>query len=124
MPAHAVVMPAPASDDDLRLTKGVDDLPVQQLVSELACATRPTRTASATVCPCESSTSSWRSLETISSGLSLFRDIGRLPRVKSRTSGRDHYFRGGELVPPRRAPSGWPVRGPGEQSTPPRAEDL
>src|SRR3954451_12762678 len=58
MRAHAVVMPPPALDDD------------PTLVTPIEC------TASATGVPCATSTSTWRSLAIISSGLGLFLDMG------------------------------------------------
>src|SRR5215211_2664889 len=45
------------------------------------------RTASATGVPCATSTSTWRSLATISSGLCLFLGIAVLLRLESHTSG-------------------------------------
>ena len=75
MRAFGVVVPPPALDDDLRLPQGVEDLPVQQLVSEPTSVTPIVRIASATLCPWATSTSTWRSLDTIPSGVCLFLDI-------------------------------------------------
>src|SRR5689334_6504645 len=44
--------------------------------SQLTSVTPIERTASATGVPCATSTSTWRSLDTISSGLCLFLDMG------------------------------------------------
>src|SRR5215212_9463655 len=71
----SVVVPAPALDHDLRLLERIEDLAVEQLVPELTCVTPIERIASATGRPCAVSTSTCRSLATISSGLCLFRDI-------------------------------------------------
>src|SRR3712207_2891898 len=48
---------------------------------------RSERTASATPCPCETRTSTWRSLATISSGVCLLRGIAVLHAVRRHTSG-------------------------------------
>src|SRR3712207_5476777 len=48
---------------------------------------RSERTASATLCRCETRTSTWRSLATISSGLCLLRGIAVLLPVRRHTSG-------------------------------------
>src|SRR5918911_254736 len=53
------------------------------------------RIASATVCPCASRTSTWRSLATISSGLCLFRDIAVLLQAQEPYVGSDHFKGGG-----------------------------
>jgi hypothetical protein len=68
-------VPTPALDHDLRLLERIEDLAVEQLVPELTCVTPIERIASATVRPCAVSTSTCRSLATISSGLCLFLDI-------------------------------------------------
>ncbi len=70
-----VVVATPALDHDLRLLERIDDLAVEQLVPELTCVTPIERIASATGRPCAVSTSTCRSLATISSGLCLFFDI-------------------------------------------------
>src|ERR671920_1343882 len=71
-----IVVPAPTLDDDLGFLERREDLAVEQLVAELTSGTPIARIASATACPCETSTSTWRSLATISSGLCLFLVIG------------------------------------------------
>src|SRR3954447_19624549 len=83
-----IVVPPPALDDDLRLPKRVEDLAIQQLVSEPTSVTPMVRIASATGVPCATSTSTWRSLETISSGVCLFFRMVILLRLKTHTSGR------------------------------------
>ena len=75
MRSNGVVVPAPALDHDLRLLGRIEDLAVEQFVPELTCVTPIERIASATGRPCAASTSTCRSLATISSGLCLFRDI-------------------------------------------------
>src|ERR671912_2193980 len=74
-PDRVVVAP-PALDHNFGLLQGVEDLPIQQFVSEPTSVTPIERTASATGVPCATRTSTWRSLETISSGLCLFLDMG------------------------------------------------
>src|SRR5215213_7790872 len=64
-----IVMPSPALDHDPGLLQGGEDLAIQQLVPQPTSVTPIVRITSATVCPCETSTSTWRSLETISSGV-------------------------------------------------------
>ena len=71
-----IVVPSPAFDDDLSLLQGVKDLSIQQLISEPTSVTPIERTASATGVPWAVSTSTWRSLAIISSGLCLFLDMG------------------------------------------------
>ena len=97
-------MLARALDYDLGLLKRVEDLAVEQLVPELTSVTPIERIASATVRPCAVSTSTCRSLVTISSGLCCFLDIdpsSSWPKA-SHTSGRttsqgaDHGFHSGE----------------------------
>src|ERR671912_682415 len=74
--AKGVVVATPALDDDLGLLERIEDLAVEQLVAELTSVTPIERIASATDCPCAVSTSTCRSLATISSGLCRFLDIG------------------------------------------------
>jgi hypothetical protein len=73
--ADRVVVATPALDHDLRLLERIEHLAVEQLVPELTCVTPIERIASATGRPCAVSTSTCRSLATISSGLCLFLDI-------------------------------------------------
>src|SRR5215207_2758811 len=73
-----IVMPSPAFDDDLSLLQGGEDLAIQQLVSEPTSVTPMERIASVTRVPCATRTSTWRSLETISSGVCLFLRIAIL----------------------------------------------
>src|SRR3954466_14679655 len=89
MQAHAVVVPSPAFDDDLRLAQRVEDLAIQQVIPQPTSVTPMARIASATGVPCATRTSTWRSLDTISSGVCLFLRIVilRLALV-SVTSGR------------------------------------
>jgi hypothetical protein len=68
-------VPTPALDDDLGLLERIEHLAVEQLVPELTCVTPIERIASATDRSCAVSTSTCRSLATISSGLCLFLDI-------------------------------------------------
>src|SRR4028118_2163606 len=82
-----IEVPSPALDDDLSLPQGVEDLPIQQLVPEATSVTSIERIASATGVPCATRTSTWRSLEMISSGVCLFLRIVILLRLKSHTSG-------------------------------------
>ena len=60
-------MASPAFDHNSGLLECVEDLPIQQFVSEPTSVTPIARIASATGVPCATSTSTWRSLETISS---------------------------------------------------------
>jgi hypothetical protein len=71
-----VVVPAPALDEDLGLGETVEDLTVQELVPELTSLTPIERIASATLRPCDVSTSTCRSLATISSAEERFLLIG------------------------------------------------
>ena len=73
--SKGVVVPTPALDDDLGLLERGEDLAVEPLVPELTRVTPIERTASATGVPWAVSTSTWRSLATISSGLCLFHDM-------------------------------------------------
>src|ERR671911_1403366 len=73
--AKGVIVPAPALDDDLGFLERVEDLAVEQLVPEPTSVTPIERIASATIRPCAVSTSTCRSLATISSGLCLFLNI-------------------------------------------------
>jgi len=73
--AKGVVVATPALDDDLGLLERGEDLAVEQLVAELTSVTPIERIASATVRPCAVSTSTCRSLATISSGLCRFLNI-------------------------------------------------
>src|ERR671913_1736103 len=87
MRPHAVVMPPPAFDDDPGLLQGVKDLPIQQFISQPTSVTPIARIASTTGVPCATRTSTWRSLDTISSGVCRFLRIVILLRLKSHTSG-------------------------------------
>src|SRR5829696_2768945 len=73
--AKGVIVATPALDDDLGLLERGENLAVEQLVPELTSVTPIERIASATGRPCAGSTSTCRSLATISSGLCLFLDI-------------------------------------------------
>src|SRR5918998_2428722 len=85
-PDRVVVAP-PALDHNFGLLQGVEDLPIQQFVSEPTSVTPIERIASATGVPCATRTSTWRSLATISSGVCRFLRIVILLRLKSHTSG-------------------------------------
>jgi hypothetical protein len=100
-----VVVDAPALDHDLSLPQAVEELPIEQLVSHPTSVTPIERTASATGVPWAVSTSTWRSFETISSGLGLFFDIdpsssGQYPYFRM-----DHSSEGGS-----HAMAAWPTR--------------
>ena len=69
MRAYGIVVLAPLLDQHLRLSERVEHFAVQQLVPELCSVTPMERAASATALPCAVSTSTWRSLATISSGV-------------------------------------------------------
>src|SRR4051812_16108012 len=71
MRPNRIVMASPALDDDLSFSEWVEDLAIQQLVPQTS-VTPMARIASATGVPCATSTSTWRSLDTISSGVCLF----------------------------------------------------
>ena len=71
----AVEVNALGLDGDLGLAYAVEDLTVQQFVSKPTSVTPIERAASPTGVPWAVSTSTWRSLDTISSGLCLFLDI-------------------------------------------------
>src|SRR5918995_2676396 len=73
--AKGVIVATPALDDDLGFLERVEDLAVEQLVPEPTSVTPIERIASATIRPCAVSTSTCRSLATISSGLCRFLDI-------------------------------------------------
>ncbi len=90
-----VVVPAPALDHDLRLLERIDDLAVEQLVPELTSVTPIERIASATGRPCAVSTSTCRSLATISSGLCLFLDIDPSSFGSREPYLREDHFSGG-----------------------------
>src|SRR5215204_5001118 len=87
MRADGVVMASPAFDHNAGLLECVEDLPIQQFVPQPTSVTPIVRIASATGVPCATSTSTWRSLETISSGVCLFFRIVILLRLGSHTSG-------------------------------------
>jgi hypothetical protein len=104
------VVPAPALDHDLRLLERIDDLAVEQLVPELTCVTPIERIASATGRPCAVSTSTCRSLATISSGLCLFLNID-----PSSFGSHEPYFRMDHLQGEDHHGVTWlPVMGPRE----------
>ena len=69
---YGVEVLAPLLDQHLGLLERVEYLAIQQLVAELCSVTPIARTASATALPCAASTSTWRSLATISSGVCVF----------------------------------------------------
>src|SRR3954451_9340865 len=79
MRPNRIVMASPALDDDLSFSEWVEDLAIQQLVPQTS-VTPMARIASATGVPCETRTSTWRSLDTISSGVCLFWRNGRASR--------------------------------------------
>jgi hypothetical protein len=66
-----VVVDCPALDQDLRFAQSVEDLAIKQLVPELCSVTPIFFTAVAIGWPWATITSSWRSSETISSGVSF-----------------------------------------------------
>ena len=65
-------MLAPPLDQDLRFAERAERLRPQQLVAYVCSVTPIDRTASATALPCAASTSTCRSLATISSGVCAF----------------------------------------------------
>src|SRR3954453_21837443 len=82
-------MPSPALDHHSGLPQGAKDLLIQQFVAEPTSVTPMVRTASATGVPCATRTSTWRSLDTISSGGCLFWRIVILRvALMSHTAGR------------------------------------
>src|SRR5215211_3275973 len=87
MRADGVVMASPAFDHHSGLPQGVEELSIQQLVPQPTSVTPIARIASATGVPCATSTSTWRSLETISSGVCRFLRMVILLRLGSHTSG-------------------------------------
>src|SRR3954451_12563929 len=88
MRPNRIVMASPALDDDLSFSEWVEDLAIQQLVPQTS-VTPMVRSASATGVPCETRTSTWRSLDTISSGVCLFlRSVILRLALVSHTSGR------------------------------------
>src|SRR5215218_4643691 len=88
MRPHAVGVLSPALDHNFGLPQRVENLSIQQFVSQPTSVTPIERIASATLRPCETSTSTWRSLATISSGLCLF-----LTRDPSSFSSHEPYFK-------------------------------
>src|SRR4051795_11860601 len=105
MQAHAVVVPSPAFDDDLRLAQRVEDLAIQQVIPQPTSVTPMARIASATGVPCATRTSTWRSLEMISSGGCLLL-IVILLRLRSHTSGWTTPTGADHADPP---PSEWSI---------------
>src|SRR5918998_786165 len=97
---HRVVVTSPALDDDLRFPQRGEDLPIQQLVPKPTSVTPIERTASATGVPWAISTSTWRSLATISSGLCLFLDMGPSFFGSREPCLRADHFKGGSLFAP------------------------
>jgi hypothetical protein len=73
--SKGVVVVTPALDDDLGFLERIEDLAVEQLVPEFTSVTPIERIASATDRPCAVSTSTCRSLATISSAVCRFLDI-------------------------------------------------
>src|ERR671917_710120 len=94
---HRVVVTSPALDDDLRFPQRGEDLPIQQLVPKPTSVTPMERTASATGVPWAISTSTWRSLATISSGLCLFLDRGPVLLRLSRAIPQGGPLQGGRI---------------------------
>src|SRR5215213_8954805 len=92
MRPHAVVVLSPALDHNFGLPQRVENLSIQQFVSQPTSVTPIERIASATLRPCQTSTSTWRSLATISSGLCLF-----LTRDPSSFSSHEPYFKADHL---------------------------
>src|SRR3954454_3271354 len=89
MRPNRIVMASPALDDDLSFSEGVEDLAIQQLVPQPTSVTPMARIASATGVPCATRTSTWRSLDTISSGVCLFWPIVSLRlALMSQTAGQ------------------------------------
>src|SRR5829696_1512258 len=88
MRPHAVGVLSPALDHNFGLPQRVENLSIQQFVSQPTSVTPIERIASATLRPCQTSTSTWRSLATISSGLCLF-----LTRDPSSFSSHEPYFK-------------------------------
>jgi hypothetical protein len=88
MRPHAVGVLSPARDHNFGLPQRVENLSIQQFVSQPTSVTPIERIASAMLRPCETSTSTWRSLATISSGLCLF-----LTMDPSSFSSHEPYFK-------------------------------
>jgi hypothetical protein len=80
--AYAVVVAPPAFDHDLGFTQRVKDLALQQFVAQATSVTPIARIASATVCPCDTRTSTCRSLATASSGRCFLLAISVLLRFE------------------------------------------
>src|SRR4028118_2424810 len=97
MGAHGIVVTSPALDDDLRFPQRGEDLPIQQLVPKPTSVTPMERTASATGVPWAISTSTWRSLATISSGLCLFLNMGPVLLRLSRAIPQGGPLQGGRI---------------------------
>ena len=76
MGSGGVVVAAPLSDDGLGLLQAVEDLSVQQLVTQL-CDIPASRHAIGADLPCDIKTSIWRSKITICSALKRFFGITR-----------------------------------------------
>ena len=76
MRSLCIVVSAPALDENLGLGEAVEDLTIEELVPELTALTPIERIASATLRPCDVSTSTCRSLATISSAEERFLLIG------------------------------------------------
>src|ERR671916_58894 len=104
MRAHAVVMTSPALDDDLSLPERGEDLAVEQFVPQPTSVTPIERTASATGVPWAISTSTWRSLATISSGLCLFLNMGPVLLRLSRAIPQGGPLQGGRISELRHRP--------------------
>src|SRR5215212_3892165 len=88
MRPHAIGVLSPALDHNFGLPQRVENLSIQQFVSQPTSVTPIERIASATLRPCQTSTSTWRSLATISSGLCLF-----LTMDPSSFSSHEPYFK-------------------------------
>src|SRR5450830_2105197 len=91
MRADRIVVASPAFDDDLSLPQRVEDFAVEQLVTQATSITPIWRIASTMPWPCETRTSTCRSLVTISSGLRLFLGITILLDAKRHTSSRTTF---------------------------------
>src|SRR3712207_6118884 len=120
--AHLVVVASPALDHDLGLPQAVEDLAGEDLVPQVTSVTPIARTASATLWPCATRMSTWRSLATISSGLCLLRGIAVLLGGRSHTSGWTTSLGAAHskvrCVPPAIAPSRISVPGQSVTTTP------
>src|SRR5215204_104143 len=95
MRPHAVGGLSPALDHNFGLPQRVENLSIQQFVSQPTSVTPIERIASATLRPCETSTSTWRSLATISSGLCLFLTMDPSSFSSHKPYFKADHFKGG-----------------------------